>query len=126
LYNDASYDTPHFNLIQEVIQLDKEIMKGSIDIFILSVLLRGDSYGYEIVKNIKMSCPNQYDMSEGTLYPALRRLERKDLIESYWTESNVRRKYYRITNIGKSELHRKVSQWKELNLLIVNLTEGLV
>ncbi|GAE33296.1 PadR family transcriptional regulator [Halalkalibacter akibai] len=106
--------------------MDKEMMKGSIDILILSVVNRSDSYGYEIVKILKQQSDNVYDMSEGTLYPALKRLENKDFIEAYWGESNEggRRKYYRITENGKKELTRKVSQWKEINILVSKVTEG--
>ncbi|UUZ79001.1 PadR family transcriptional regulator [Paenibacillus sp. P26] len=106
--------------------MDKEMMKGSIDILLLAELNRSDSYGYEIVKNLKQRSNDFYDMSEGTLYPALRRLQNKALVESYWGESidGGRRKYYRITEIGKAELARKLRQWNELHLMILNVTEG--
>ncbi|QYR22325.1 PadR family transcriptional regulator [Paenibacillus sp. sptzw28] len=108
--------------------MDKELMKGSIDILLLAELNRNDSYGYEIVKNLKQRSNNFYDMSEGTLYPALRRLENKDFVTSYWGESNDggRRKYYRITEDGKSELRRKLSEWKEIHFMILNVTEGAI
>ncbi|WP_159888575.1 PadR family transcriptional regulator [Paenibacillus puerhi] len=108
--------------------MDKEMMKGSIDILLLAELNRGDSYGYEIIKNLKQRSNNFYDMSEGTLYPALRRLENKGFVESYWGESNDggRRKYYRITENGKAELTRKIKQWNELNIVILNVTEGAI
>ncbi|GLI04742.1 MULTISPECIES: PadR family transcriptional regulator [Paenibacillus] len=106
--------------------MDKEMMKGSIDILLLAELNRGDSYGYEIVKNLRQRSNNLYDMSEGTLYPALKRLERKAFVDSYWGESNDggRRKYYRVTESGKTELARKLRQWNELNIMILNVTEG--
>jgi PadR family transcriptional regulator PadR len=108
--------------------VDKEMLKGSIDILLLSELNRCDSYGYEIVKNLKQRSNNFYDMSEGTLYPALRRLENKGFVESYWGESNDggRRKYYHINESGKTEFTRKISQWKELNIMIFNVTEGTI
>lgn len=104
------------------------MMKGSIDIMLLSELNRHDSYGYEIVKNLKLRSNNLYDMSEGTLYPALKRLENKGFVESYWGETidGGRRKYYRIMESGKIELTRKISHWKDLNLMIVNVTEGTI
>ncbi len=112
----------------EVTDVDKEMMKGSIDILLLSELNRHDSYGYEIVKNLKQRSNNLYDMSEGTLYPALKRLEKKGCDESYWGETNDggRRKYYRITESGRTEFTRKIRHWKELNLMIVNVTEGAI
>ena len=58
--------------------MDKEIMKGSIDILLLSLLNKRDMYGYEIVKTLKENSNELYNMSEGTLYPALKRLENKN------------------------------------------------
>jgi len=106
--------------------MDKELMKGSIDILLLAELNRKDSYGYEIVKSLKQRSNNFYDMSEGTLYPALRRLENKAFVTSYWGELNDggRRKYYRITEDGKKELARKLNEWKEIHFMILNVTEG--
>lgn len=63
--------------------MDKEIMKGSIDILILSVIAQGHTYGYEITKSLKDKSQDLYQMSEGTLYPALKRLEAKECLESY-------------------------------------------
>lgn len=58
--------------------MDKEIMKGSIDILILSIIEKHDTYGYEIAKSIKEKSEGLYSMGEGTLYPALKRLEKKN------------------------------------------------
>lgn len=65
-------------------------------------------------------------MSEGTLYPALRRLENKAWVEAYWGDSSEggRRRYYRITETGKGELARKWKQWNELQVVIRRVTEG--
>ena len=61
--------------------MDKEIMKGSIDILLLSLMNKRDMYGYEMVKELKESSKELYSMSEGTLYPALKRLESKDRLD---------------------------------------------
>ena len=63
-------------------------MKGSIDILLLSLVNKRDMYGYEMVKELKESSHELYNMSEGPLYPALKRLENKDWLESYWSESD--------------------------------------
>ncbi|MDP5274170.1 PadR family transcriptional regulator [Chengkuizengella axinellae] len=107
--------------------MDKEIMKGSIDILLLSLVIKKDMYGYEMVKTLKENSQDLYQMSEGTLYPALKRLEKKNWIQSYWgdSESGGRRKYYRIKEDGKKELDRKLSEWKKVNHLIKVNTEGL-
>lgn len=106
--------------------MDKEIMKGSIDILLLSLMNKRDMYGYEMVKELKENSEELYSMSEGTLYPALKRLENKKFLESYWEESatGARRKYYRITKDGKKELNRKLNEWKKVSELINVSTEG--
>ncbi|MBU7592811.1 PadR family transcriptional regulator [Metabacillus halosaccharovorans] len=108
--------------------MDKEIMKGSIDILILSLLSKKEMYGFEIVKTLKANSNDLYNMSEGTLYPALKRLEKKEWIESYWEDSQYggRRKYYKIIDSGKKELSRKLVEWKKVNDLIKVSSEGLI
>ena len=107
--------------------MDKEIMKGSIDILLLSILNKRDTYGYEIVKTLKENSNELYNMSEGTLYPALKRLENKNWLQSYWENSEFggRRKYYRITEDGKKELSRKLQEWYQINNLIKVCSEGM-
>jgi len=106
--------------------MDKEIMKGSIDILLLSLVNTKDMYGYEIVKALKDNSNENYNMSEGTLYPALKRLENKKWVTSYWNEpdTGTRRKYYRITDDGIKELNRKLQEWKKVNNLIKVCSEG--
>lgn len=76
-----------------------------------------DMYGYQIVKALKENSDELYSMSEGTLYPALKRLEKKGWIRSYWQEpdTGARRKYYAVTEDGKAELSRKLQEWNNVN-----------
>ena len=106
--------------------MDKEIMKGSIDILLLSLINTKEMYGYEIVKTLKENSNDLYNMSEGTLYPALKRLENKHFLQSSWGDSDNggRRKYYIITEDGKKELSRKVHEWNRINNLIKTCLEG--
>lgn len=106
--------------------MDKEMMKGSIDILLMSLIARKDMYGYEMVKALKDQSNELYNMSEGTLYPALKRLEKKELVTSYWQETESgRRKYYAITETGRKELERKLSEWNTIHSLIAKCSEGL-
>ncbi|WP_053368874.1 PadR family transcriptional regulator [Bacillus sp. FJAT-27245] len=107
--------------------MEKEIMKGSIDILLLSLLDKRDMYGYEIVKTLKEKSNELYNMSEGTLYPALKRLENKDWLQSYWESPEVggRRKYYRITCDGQKELTKKLNEWNQISNLIKACSEGV-
>lgn len=108
-----------FNQISEVLTLDQEMMKGSIDLLILTLIEKEDMYGYEISRKIKQLSEDTYEMSEGTLYAALKRMERKSWIQSYWldTESG-RRKYYQMTKDGTRELARKKDNWRWMDQLI--------
>lgn len=107
--------------------VDKEIMKGSIDILLLSIVSKRDMYGYEMVKTLKHNSGELYNMGEGTLYPALKRLENKKWLESYWDNPEVgaRRKYYCITDTGKKELARKLQEWEKISDLIKVSSEGM-
>ncbi len=100
--------------------MDKELMKGSIDILLLSQVAKRDMYGFEIVRNLQHKSSNLYKMSEGTLYPALQRLEQKKYLSSYWggSEGGGRRKYYSITELGRTELVKKIEDWNLINRLI--------
>ncbi|AIG27687.1 PadR family transcriptional regulator [Brevibacillus laterosporus] len=108
--------------------MDKELMKGSIDILLLSLIAERDMYGYEITKELKEKSDNLYHMSEGTLYPALNRLHKKGWVTSYWgdNEAQGRRKYYQITDAGAEELQRKVSDWNTIHSLVSKVANGFV
>ncbi|WP_079479094.1 PadR family transcriptional regulator [Halobacillus salinus] len=104
--------------------MDREIMKGSIDILMLGLLSKQDMYGYEIVKRLKEQSDDLYNMSEGTLYPALKRLEKKEWLTSYWSDTpSGRRKYYRITEEGDIRLVQKLGEWKSVHDLIMKTSE---
>ena len=100
--------------------MNKEMMKGSIDLILLSIIARKDMYGYEMVQVLKQSSGDAYSMSEGTLYPALKRLETQGAIQSYWVEqeNNRPRKYYQITEEGQRALQSKLKDWQQIHALI--------
>lgn len=107
--------------------MDREMLKGSVDLLLLSLINQRDLYGYEITKLLKQLSDDQYEMSEGTLYPALKRLERNKWVESYWAETDAgRRKYYKITDLGVKELEKKQNDWKRVENLVRKSSEGLL
>lgn len=107
--------------------MDQEMMKGSIDLILLSLIAQRDMYGYEIVKVLKKVSEDTYEMSEGTLYSALKRLEKRRWVESYWQETEGgRRKYYRLTDEGEGALVSKRENWEWMNGLVRKSSEGLV
>lgn len=94
-------------------KINKELLKGSSDILILSVLAEAPLYGYEIAKRIKAQSDEVLAMGEGTLYPLLHRLEQASLLEAFWKEASGRkRKYYGLTVQGRKVLSDKALEWK--------------
>ena len=81
-------------------------------------LLQGEPmYGYQIVKEVNQRSDGYFAFKEGTLYPALHRLERASLIEGRWedTPNGVRRRYYRITVKGQQALGDRLSEWRRFS-----------
>lgn len=98
-------------------ELNKETLKGHIDTLILSILKEKECYGYEIAKKVKSKSNGSFELKEGTMYLALKRLESKLLIESYWGEeqgAGGRRKYYKLTKEGIDTLTIKKKEWSIL------------
>ncbi len=100
--------------------MNKEMLKGTIDILILSVLKEQDSYGYKISKIIKAKSGDLFEILEATMYLALKRLEKQNTIKTYWgTETGGgRRKYYKITDLGNEQLAQLTSDWKQTVRLV--------
>lgn len=98
----------------EFMKINKELLKGSTTVLILSILNSKDMYGYEMIKEIDVRSKGIFSFKEGTLYPILHTLENANYIEAYWDDSNGarKRKYYKITDSGKKILLEKESEWK--------------
>ena len=94
-------------------KISKELLKGSTNLLVLSVLENENMYGYQMIKEIKSKSGDVFEFQEGTLYPILHSLEEKGLITSYWDETgSKKRKYYSITKKGKEQLKEKKEEWK--------------
>jgi len=92
---------------------NKELLKGSTGTMILSLLSRKERYGYELIKELERSSGGAFDLKEGTLYPILHGMESQGWVEAYWQEVDGRkRKYYKITENGKSQLKEKKQEWQ--------------
>ncbi|MFI3176149.1 MAG: PadR family transcriptional regulator [Eubacteriales bacterium] len=91
--------------------MDKQLKKGLLENCVLAVLMKSDSYGYQMVKDIS----EYIDISESTLYPILRRLENAEAVTIYTVEHNMRlRKYYKITSNGKEQLHAFIKDFEDV------------
>lgn len=104
-------------------KIDKELLKGSTNMLVLSLLEKENMYGYEMIKKLNIKSEKVFDFQEGTLYPILHNLEANNFITSYWDETTgKKRKYYSITKKGKKNLQSKKEEWKNfcngINLVI--------
>ncbi|MHC4433266.1 MAG: PadR family transcriptional regulator [Planctomycetota bacterium] len=91
----------------------KDLVAASATPLILSILAEGESYGYAIIKRVRELSGGQMEWTDGMLYPVLHRLEKQNLIESTWRESQIgrRRKYYKIKEEGAKTLKAQRNQW---------------
>ena len=102
-------------------EFSQELVRGTIVPIILALLKERTMYGYEMVKLVNARSNKALEWKEGTLYPALHRLEADGLIESCWQdapgkdEGARQRKYYSITRKGRQELSRRLSEWQDFN-----------
>lgn len=91
--------------------MDIQMKRGLLDVCVLAAIKDADSYGYQIIKDVKP----YVEISESTLYPILRRLEGAEQLTVYTAEYNGRlRKYYRITPSGLARLEEFKREWKEI------------
>jgi PadR family transcriptional regulator, regulatory protein PadR len=91
-------------------------LKGTLPTLILEVLAREPSHGYRIAQKIKLRSDGLLDFREGTLYPALHKLENEGMVESYEGVENGRpRRYYRITPSGRRTLNEDRAEWRQLS-----------
>jgi len=102
----------------------RELMKGNVDSLLLCLIGQQPMYGYQIIKELEKRSQGYFKFKEGTLYPALHRLERVGLVQGKWQvlPNGQQRKYYYITDKGLSTLVEKRGQWLDflfaMNLII--------
>ena len=103
--------------------ISKALTGASTKPIILAILRRGESYGYEIIQQVKDLTGGEVDWSEPMLYPFLKRLERDGLVKSRWrlSDKGPLRKYYRLTKLGSAELEREKSQWMTVHAALAAL-----
>ena len=93
------------------------MLQGTLDMLILKTLTLGPMHGYAIVRRIHQVTEDVLQIEEGSLYPALHRMQRRGWIEAEWgtSENNRRAKYYRLTSVGRRQLQTEVSIWERLS-----------
>jgi transcriptional regulator len=102
-----------------------ELVQGTLDMLILKTLAREAMHGYGIAQSIQQISDEVLRVEEGSLYPALHRLELNGFIDSEWGQSsnNRRAKYYRLTPLGRKQLSKEADNWSRLATAIARVME---
>ncbi|MEL6559384.1 MAG: PadR family transcriptional regulator [Bacteroidota bacterium] len=103
--------------------ISKEMVGASTVSIILSILMEGEDYGYEIIRKVKDYSGGKLEWSEPMLYPVLHRLEKNNFISSQWRilENGRKRKYYKITTEGQELLRSKKEEWTDMILMLAKM-----
>ena len=107
---------------------DPELVRGTLETILLETIARGPMYGYQACKAINAKTDGYFDLREGSLYPALHRLERDGLLKAHWekTDTGRRRKYYQITEAGATALAAKRERWRHFAIAVERVLTTIV
>jgi PadR family transcriptional regulator PadR len=109
------------------LKISRELLKGSTNMLVLSLLENENMYGYQMIKKLSERSQNVFELQEGTLYPILHSLEEKNYITSYWDNTGAKkRKYYSITKEGKKHLREKKDEWRTFSNGINQVVGGVL
>ncbi len=97
-----------------------DVLQGTLDMLILRTLVMGPAHGHTIAQAIERTSENALDIEQGSLYPALHRLEDREWVSSEWgvSENNRKAKFYRLTNKGRKELNAAAGRWRRMTRAI--------
>jgi PadR family transcriptional regulator PadR len=103
-----------------------DLPQGTLDLLILRTLSLGPNHGWAISERIHQISSKVLQVQQGSLYPALHRLERRGWIKARWgaSDNNRRAKYYELTTGGRKQLEAEKSQWKKLSAAVAQVLEG--
>jgi DNA-binding PadR family transcriptional regulator len=106
--------------------VNKELLKGSTNTLILTLLARKQMYGYELIKELEIISGGLFELREGTLYPLLHSLEQEGCVKPEWVgeEGSRQRKYYAITKTGRALLKEKQNEWAEFRNAVDKVVFG--
>ena len=105
-----------------------DLLQGTLDMLVLKALLLEPMHGWGITERIEQWSESVLQLGQGTLYPALYRLERQGLIRSEWkvTENNRRARYYSLTRTGRRHLHDELAYWRRMSRAVNLVLEATV
>jgi PadR family transcriptional regulator PadR len=97
-----------------------EILQGTLDMLVLRTLVLGPAHGHTIAQAIERTSENALEIEQGSLYPALHRLEDRGWVSSEWgvSENNRKAKFYKLTTRGRKELHAAAGRWQKMTRAI--------
>ncbi|MCU0492025.1 MAG: PadR family transcriptional regulator [Chloroflexaceae bacterium] len=104
----------------------REMLKGSLDLMLLVLLETEPMYGYQMVKEVRERSGAALQLKEGSLYPALHRLEQAGLIEGYWQrrDDGADRRYYRLSAAGRAALPERKAAWQQFTAAVNGVLSG--
>lgn len=105
---------------------EQDILRGTLDLLILRALSWGESHGYGVARWIQFATDDALAVGEGTLYPALHRLEERGWVASRWgvSENNRRAKFYALTQDGRARLHVEADNWRRYARAVFSALEA--
>jgi PadR family transcriptional regulator, regulatory protein PadR len=111
----------------EDMEINKDLIAASSTPIVLAILVEADSYGYAILQRVRELSGGRMEWTDGMLYPVLHRLERLGYVEARWVvaETGRRRKYYRITAEGRTQLAEERRQWQAVDATLQGIWRGL-
>jgi PadR family transcriptional regulator PadR len=102
-----------------------DVVRGHLDLLLLSALASSPGHGYALIERLREHSGGALDFPEGTIYPALHRLERGGLLASGWDESAARRRrVYELTSRGRAELERQRAAWRDFARAVELVVRG--
>ena len=101
-------------------QSSGEMVQGTLDMLILRTLITGPAHGHTIAHVIEHTSDNVLEVEQGSLYPALHRLERRGWVTSYWgvSDNNRKAKFYSLTRAGRKQLREEAESWDRMSAII--------
>ena len=102
-----------------------DVLQGTLDMLVLKALELGDLHGWGITERIEHGSKNAFQLNQGSLYPALYRLEQQGWITSEWgsSENNRQAKFYELTRTGRKQLSEETENWERLSTAITQILE---
>ena len=103
-----------------------DVLPGTLDLLVLRVLSRGELHGWGITQRLEQLSHRALQVDEGSLYPALYRMEAKGWIDAEWrqTENRRRAKYYTLTRAGRRQLEVETADWQRMTALIAQVLQS--